>query len=174
MGNERGSTRGATATTTPKSLAGDGDESSTLFSASPTTKMSSTSRRGVKPRPVSPDFTKSDHFRNRSENLSLVTACVILQKLIRGRAVQNMMYEGRFRRAELIAELRNADEMAKVNYGAADETVYTKQETNQEMPESISEEAAVEPKKFVPTEDQRMNRERLLRESVLDAAAGGA
>ena len=42
------------------------------------------------------------------------------------------------------------------------------------MPESVSEEAAVEPEKFVPTEDQRMNRERLLRESVLDAAAGGA
>jgi len=171
--NERGSTRGATAATTPKSLAGDGDESSTLFSASPTTKMSSTSRRGVKPRPVSPDFTKSDHFRNRSENLSLVTACVILQKLIRGRAVQNMMYEGRFRRAELIAELRNADEI-KLNYGITDQTIYTKQENNQEIPESIREEAPVEPEKFIPVEDHRANREQMLRENVLDAAAGSA
>jgi hypothetical protein len=29
-----------------------------------------------------------------------------MQRLIRGRAVQNVMYEGRFRRRELIAELR--------------------------------------------------------------------
>lgn len=34
----------------------------------------------------------------------------LLQKLLRGRAVQNMMFEGKERRAELIAELRAADE----------------------------------------------------------------
>lgn len=175
--NERASTRGATAAaTTPKSVAGDGDDSSVLISASPTTKMtagtSATGRRGVKPRPASPDFTKSDHFSNRSENLSLITACAILQKLIRGRAVQNMMYEGRYRRAELISELRNADEMAKISYVKADETTYTRQETNQDAPEPISEEAAVEPEKFIPTEDQQISREQMLRENVLDAAAG--
>ena len=35
---------------------------------------------------------------------------ILLQKLIRGRAVQNIMFEGKFRRKELINELKSADE----------------------------------------------------------------
>jgi hypothetical protein len=40
----------------------------------------------------------------------LRAAVVLLQRLLRGRAVQNLMYEGRLRRSELIAELRAADD----------------------------------------------------------------
>eukprot|EP00605_Chrysophyceae_sp_TOSAG23-4_P000950 GSChrysophyteH1.ASY1.ANO1.1050.1 assembled CDS len=47
------------------------------------------------------------------------TACILLQRLIRGRSVQNVMYEGRIRRRELIRELRKADEFAAA---AAQET----------------------------------------------------
>lgn len=36
-------------------------------------------------------------------------ALVLLQRLIRGRAVQNIMFEGKYRRRELIAELQAAD-----------------------------------------------------------------
>ena len=39
-------------------------------------------------------------------------ALMLLQRLIRGRAAQNAMFEGKERRAELIAELRGATEMA--------------------------------------------------------------
>ena len=42
--------------------------------------------------------------------IALEIAMVLLQRLIRGRAVQNVMYEGRYRRRELIHELRRADE----------------------------------------------------------------
>jgi hypothetical protein len=41
------------------------------------------------------------------------SAVTLLQRLVRGRAVQNVMYEGRFRRRELIAELRRADVVAR-------------------------------------------------------------
>ena len=44
------------------------------------------------------------------QNHALRAAVVLLQRLIRGRAVQNVMYEGRGRRGELIRELRSADE----------------------------------------------------------------
>lgn len=37
-------------------------------------------------------------------------ALILLQKLIRGRAVQNMMFEGKERRGELIAELRESEQ----------------------------------------------------------------
>ena len=175
--NDRGSTRGGTAATV-KSVGGEGDDASALVSQATkltgSAGMSSPGRRGTKARPASPDFTKSDHFSSRSENLPLTIACVILQKLIRGRAVQNMMYEGRYRRAELIAELRSADEMAKINFGKTDDTIYTKQDTNQEALEPVKEEAPVEPVKYVPTVDEKANRELMLRENVLDAAAGSA
>jgi len=37
-------------------------------------------------------------------------ACILLQRLLRGRAVQNIMYEGKERRLELIRELRVEDQ----------------------------------------------------------------
>jgi hypothetical protein len=40
---------------------------------------------------------------------------ILLQRLIRGRAVQNIMFEGKYRRRELIAELKAADE-AEAHY----------------------------------------------------------
>ena len=38
--------------------------------------------------------------------------CVLLQRLLRGRAIQNMMYEGKERRLELIHELRSDEDVA--------------------------------------------------------------
>ena len=39
-------------------------------------------------------------------------AAVLLQRLLRGRAAQNVMYEGKARRLELITELRMEEEQA--------------------------------------------------------------
>eukprot|EP00644_Phytophthora_capsici_P008063 jgi/Phyca11/510337/fgenesh2_kg.PHYCAscaffold_58_\ len=59
-------------------------------------------------RPPTPDYALA-HVANSHEH-ELQDAVRLLQKLLRGRAVQNMMFEGKERRAELIAELRAADE----------------------------------------------------------------
>ncbi|KAK4472531.1 hypothetical protein MN116_003775 [Schistosoma mekongi] len=55
------------------------------------------------PRPVTPDIVplKSEESENRE------LATIILQKLIRGRAIQTEMYEAKEKRSELIAELRS-------------------------------------------------------------------
>lgn len=62
----------------------------------------------AKARPTTPDFSSVDSPPSDSQ-ANLRNSLVVLQRLIRGRAVQNSMLEGRFRRSELIAELRAAD-----------------------------------------------------------------
>ena len=56
--------------------------------------------------PVPADTTNYELKNNRSFQV----AVVLLQKLVRGRAVQNVMFEGKFRRRELITELKAAVE----------------------------------------------------------------
>jgi len=69
-------------------------------------------KKGVRGRPRTPDLTVNEEGASTVEldNQPLRAACILLQRLIRGRAVQNVMYEGRIRRTELIKELRSADE----------------------------------------------------------------
>mmetsp|Transcript_9564 Transcript_9564/g.9369 ORF Transcript_9564/g.9369 Transcript_9564/m.9369 type:complete len:467 (-) Transcript_9564:171-1571(-) len=63
-------------------------------------------------RPATPDLAiHTDGDDNIAADHTYFSAVMLLQRLIRGRAVQNVMYEGRFRRRELIAELRRSDEM---------------------------------------------------------------
>ena len=62
-------------------------------------------------RPSTPDITLNEFGEQHHENQPFFNAVMLLQRLIRGRAVQNVMYEGRYRRRELIAELRRADEI---------------------------------------------------------------
>lgn len=64
--------------------------------------------RKPKGRPRTPNITNID--REENENLPLYAAITLLQRLVRGRAVQNSMFEGRHRRSELIAELRSSTE----------------------------------------------------------------
>lgn len=56
-------------------------------------------------RPATPEYAL--HTEDDDE---VANAVRLLQKLIRGRAVQNMMFEAKERRAELIHELRESDE----------------------------------------------------------------
>ncbi|KAG7393508.1 hypothetical protein PHYPSEUDO_007345 [Phytophthora pseudosyringae] len=63
-------------------------------------------------RPPTPDYAIA-HVADTQQH-DVEDAARLLQKLLRGRAVQNMMFEGKERRAELIAELRAADEQLAV------------------------------------------------------------
>ncbi|KAI0230091.1 Cilia- and flagella-associated protein 91 [Lamellibrachia satsuma] len=54
------------------------------------------------PRPPTPTVNIPDHIEEEKE-----LGIIFLQQLIRGRAVQNMMYEGKQKRLELIDELRS-------------------------------------------------------------------
>eukprot|EP00607_Mallomonas_marina_P010938 CAMPEP_0182423150 /NCGR_PEP_ID=MMETSP1167-20130531/9057_1 /TAXON_ID=2988 /ORGANISM="Mallomonas Sp, Strain CCMP3275" /LENGTH=718 /DNA_ID=CAMNT_0024601851 /DNA_START=91 /DNA_END=2247 /DNA_ORIENTATION=+ len=75
-------------------------------------------------RPTTPDFSHIDEAPPEN-NTRLHLASLLLQRLIRGRAVQNSMYEGRYRRSELIAELRAADMNRKM---VEEEDIETAQE----------------------------------------------
>lgn len=66
-------------------------------------------------RPPTPDYSLAAARPGRDgadEDEDVAEAARLLQKLVRGRAVQNMMFDGRARRAELIAELRASDSAA--------------------------------------------------------------
>ena len=54
-------------------------------------------------RPSTPDLTTDSQGGSIPDSHPLFLAVMLLQRLIRGRAVQNVMYEGRFRRRELLA-----------------------------------------------------------------------
>ena len=65
--------------------------------------------RDTKPieRPPTPQVMPPEHQEQ------IEVACILLQRLLRGRAIQNIMYEGKERRLELIHELRlEAEEKA--------------------------------------------------------------
>ena len=88
-------------------------EATLPHSAAPSTAGPATARnlllnRKPKGRPRTPDFTSNR--QHEVESSPLFSAVILLQKLIRGRAVQNSMFEGRYRRRELINELRSVDE----------------------------------------------------------------
>lgn len=91
-----------------------------------------------KGRPASPDLTKDrdqsirmqseESVDNGGQNELLADhdfqlAVTLLQRLIRGRAVQNIMFEGKYRRRELIAELKSADMVDAVQRDASDEEI---------------------------------------------------
>lgn len=69
--------------------------------------------RRVKGRPVTPDLAVDEKGDPIPNDNKVHAAIIFLQSVIRGRAVQNIMIEGKYRRKELIAELRRADEYFK-------------------------------------------------------------
>lgn len=62
-----------------------------------------------KGRPTTPDLVNDANGEAREDRIPITAACMLLQRLLRGRAIQNTMHEGRIRRRELIAELREVD-----------------------------------------------------------------
>lgn len=57
-------------------------------------------------RPDTPELPPPTHLAAAGVAGSRDTAVALLQRLLRGRAMQNVMYEGKARRLELIRELR--------------------------------------------------------------------
>ncbi len=67
----------------------------------------------VKVRPKTPtyrDFTRVENMEEHKKIDKKHLAINLLQRLIRGRAKQNMMFEGKEKRLDLIAELRATEE----------------------------------------------------------------
>jgi len=108
---ERNATMGNATAQNVVPFAGGIDAGSlTSASLSSTGEQNSLLAKKPKGRPPTPDLTVDANGDPLVDNRNVTAAIIMLQKLIRGRAVQNIMYEGRFRRRELIAELRSADE----------------------------------------------------------------
>jgi hypothetical protein len=53
--------------------------------------------------PITTDFIRSQEEEEEEQ------ALIFLQKLLRGRAIQNLMFEGKERRSELIRELKESE-----------------------------------------------------------------
>ncbi|TMW57382.1 hypothetical protein Poli38472_003307 [Pythium oligandrum] len=91
------------------------EEHGATGSASPTSSLVSRKRAQqqqqqlLMTRPPTPDYGQ----HNDDADDELHDAVRLLQKLLRGRAVQNMIFDGKERRAELIQELRASDAAAK-------------------------------------------------------------
>jgi hypothetical protein len=64
-------------------------------------------------RPETPSVDIQMDVKTADKQAGFNNALVLLQKLLRGRAVQNMMYEGKEKRRELIKELREATSILK-------------------------------------------------------------
>lgn len=62
------------------------------------------------PTPVAKEFIRSDNKDTHETNDRKTRAIILLQRLLRGRAKQNMMFEGKEKRLDLIAELRATEE----------------------------------------------------------------
>ena len=62
------------------------------------------------PTPIAKEFQRSDNKEQHETNDRRQRAIILLQRLLRGRAKQNMMFEGKEKRLDLIAELRATEE----------------------------------------------------------------
>jgi hypothetical protein len=52
---------------------------------------------------------KEKKTEQKSDEVNIIEEIILLQRLLKGRKEQNLMYQGKFKRAELIKELRAAD-----------------------------------------------------------------
>ena len=103
--------RGASRHATPATTSSSPLRTSSAGLGSPKSRQGKSGKAG---RPSTPNLTVDQDGNPLQDNQELTAACVLLQKLIRGRAVQNIMYEGRYRKRELIRELRADDEFVEV------------------------------------------------------------
>ena len=132
----RAASRGSKGVSTP-GIVGDGRPASTP----------QVTRKTPNGRPNTPDLTLNEEGQPFTMNHNLKAAITLIQSLIRGRAVQTVMHDGRIRRSELIHELRSADESLAAQ----------------------ALETAVD-----VANEEKMERERRARQNTVDAVVGGA
>jgi len=65
------------------------------------------------PTPIAPGIRSITEKANIEKDMETEKAIILLQRLLRGRAVQNEMFEGKEKRLDLIQELRITDEWRK-------------------------------------------------------------
>lgn len=75
---------------------------------------------GLKIRPFTPLFDEFKQPRVDDRNTLMVNdekrrAIILLQRLLRGRAMQNMMFEGKEKRLDLISELRATEDWKRAS-----------------------------------------------------------
>jgi hypothetical protein len=116
----------------------------------------------AKGRPSTPDLTRDRGSNNQTFSLTPVmtapqaeaeedefqSSVILLQRLLRGRAMQNRFYEGKLRRKDLISELQRVE---------------AEREKNELAEENVAEQARLTTEK----------RDTALKKSTLDAVAGG-
>ena len=118
---------------------------STVESSKTPSKSSSKKVRG---RPNTPDHT-SNRLSSSTDDDGYLLAVALLQRLVRGRAEQNVMFEGKMRKKELIRELKIAE-------------MVTQKERL--VKQSVAEKDA----------EHKAQREAILEESVINTIAGSA
>jgi hypothetical protein len=100
--------------------------SETSMMGSDESRLATLSRR-AKGRPMTPDLTVDENGEPKKDDREFQAAVILLQSIIRGRAVQNVMVEGLYRHRELITELRQADEHIAREAAELDEAVISAQ-----------------------------------------------
>lgn len=84
------------------------------------------------PRPATPSVHPPEESEEKEQ------AVILLQYLIRGRAIQNQMYEGKTRRAELIAELKAADSYKDIEEQDSTSSQSKPAEDDQQLKEQLA------------------------------------
>jgi hypothetical protein len=74
----------------------------------------------LKMRPNTPIFDEFKQPRVDDRNMMMISdekrrAIILLQRLLRGRAMQNMMFEGKEKRLDLISELRATEDWKRAS-----------------------------------------------------------
>jgi hypothetical protein len=139
--------------------------------------------RKPKGRPVTPDLTTDAQGKALSRDDGFDRAVILLQRLLRGRAVQNIMYEGRHRRRELIAELRGAEEAIAQENADLEAALAAAQEESiaraRELAAAINQNdddldlGSIEvPPVVLPDPVKEKLREQAIRSTTVDAVAG--
>lgn len=64
-------------------------------------------------------ITLVPNLSHRKEDETKIASLILLQSILRGRAIQNMMFEGRDRRRELIEELKSDDAFVDIEESRA-------------------------------------------------------
>jgi len=110
---------------------GDGEGTQAKKTSGTTTAWTKKKQKVVRPRTPVVEMRPED----RKDGMAQQHALLLLQKLLRGRAVQNMMYEGKERRRELIKELRYDEQLqaTKAQYRARMEA----EEAERQMQDAI-------------------------------------
>lgn len=121
------------------------------------------------PTPTFADIDGSTDIGSSTEGDDVELAVLLLQKLIRGRAVQNIMHEGKGRRADLIAELKIALEPVDDGYEASQALQAKQRDHEAATVASVQGEVVASTLDFLSKELVRMTEQKKIAEIAFTA-----